>query len=253
MEWMIVTIAAGLAGFVDSIVGGGGLVLVPAMFATYPGAAAATLLGNNKSASLWGTAFATWKYSTKVALPWKYLMPAALCAMAGAWSGAWSVGQISSDVLRKMLPLVLAIILIYTLIRKNLGQEHLPKWTGWQEGLILSFVGLLLGFYDGFFGPGTGSFLVFALVRFLGYDFLHASAGAKLLNTASNAAALLLFTLQGFIWWHLAIPMAVANILGSMLGTRMAIRHGSGFVRALFILIVSSLILKTGYDAYIKY
>ena len=110
----------------------------------------------------------------------------------------------------------------------------------------------MLGFYDGFFGPGTGSFLVFVFVRFLGYDFLNASASAKLINVATNLAALILFSLKGHVWWHLALPMALANIAGSLLGTRLALKHGTGFVRVMFLLVVSALICKTSYDAFLK-
>ena len=110
----------------------------------------------------------------------------------------------------------------------------------------------MIGFYDGFFGPGTGSFFVFLMVRVLGYDFLHASASAKLLNTATNLAALLLFTLKGHVWWHFALVMAVANVVGSLAGTHLALKHGTGFVRWVFIAVVSALILKTGYDAYLR-
>jgi uncharacterized membrane protein YfcA len=117
---------------------------------------------------------------------------------------------------------------------------------------VASGIGVAIGFYDGFFGPGTGSFLVFLLVRLLGYDFLHASAGAKLINCTTNLAALLLFTLKGHVWWHYALAMAVANVLGSMAGTQLALRHGAGFVRGVFILVVGCLILKTGYDAFLR-
>lgn len=113
-------------------------------------------------------------------------------------------------------------------------------------------IGLVLGFYDGFFGPGAGSFLVFLFVRWLGYDFLNASASAKVLNVATNLAALLLFAIKGHVWWHLALPMALANIAGSLLGTRLAMKHGAGFVRVMFIVVVAALIVKTTYDAYLR-
>jgi hypothetical protein len=113
-------------------------------------------------------------------------------------------------------------------------------------------IGLVLGFYDGFFGPGTGSFFVFLFVRWLGYDFLNASASAKLLNTATNLAALGLFAYKGHVWWHFALAMAIANVVGSLLGTRLALKHGSGFVRVVFIVVVSALILKTGFDGFFK-
>ena len=143
-------------------------------------------------------------------------------------------------------------VLAYTLVKKDLGQHHAPRLQGRAEVLAACTIGLLIGFYDGFFGPGTGSFLVFLFVRWLGYDFLNASASAKLLNTATNFAALILFTLQGHVWGHYALVLAVANVVGSVLGTRMALKHGTGFVRVVFIFVVSALILKTGYDAFLR-
>lgn len=252
MEFFLVTLASLLAGFVDAIVGGGGLVLLPALFATYPGAHAATLLGTNKSASIWGTAFATVQYARRVEMRWGALLPAMGLSFAGAFAGAWIVTLVSPDFLRKLLPAVLVGVLIYTLVKKELGRHHAPRFAGRQELLAAGSVGLVIGFYDGFFGPGTGSFFVFLLVRWLGYDFLHASAGAKLLNLSSNLAALILFAFKGHVWWHFALVLALANIVGSLLGTRLALKHGAGFVRGVFIVVVSALILKTGYDAFLR-
>lgn len=250
MEMLIVSAASLLAGFVDAIVGGGGLILVPALFATFPTAAPATLFGTNKSASVWGTAWATVQYSRRVELRWAALAPAALAAFVGSFGGAWLVTLIDPAFLRRLLPFVLAAVLAYTLAKKELGRHHAPLRTPRLERLLALGVGLVIGFYDGFFGPGTGSFLVFLFVRLLGYDFLHASASAKFINVATNLAALLLFAAKGHIWWHLALPMALANIAGSLLGTRLALRHGAGFVRVAFIVVVTGLILKTGYDAF---
>ena len=151
-----------------------------------------------------------------------------------------------------MLPFVLLAVLAYTLVKKDLGKHHAPRFEGRAETLVACSLGLVLGFYDGFFGPGTGSFLVFLFVRWLGYDFLHASASAKLINTATNLAALALFAYKGHVWWHFALTMAVANVVGSLAGTRLALKHGSGFVRWVFIAVVSGLILKTGFDAFLK-
>lgn len=250
MEFFIVTLASFFAGCVDAIVGGGGLILVPALFATFPSAHPATLFGTNKGASIWGTAFATHQYSQRVALSWRVLLPAALSGFSASLLGAWWVTLVSPDFLRKVLPLVLLLVLAYTLIKKDMGRTHTPRFHGRQELLMACGIGAVIGFYDGFFGPGTGSFFVFLFVRGLGYDFLNASASAKLLNTATNLAALLLFALKGHVWWHIAVGMAVANVLGSLLGTRLALRHGAGFVRMAFIVVVSALILKTSYDAF---
>jgi uncharacterized membrane protein YfcA len=252
MEILLVTLASGLAGFVDAIVGGGGLILLPTLFAVFPSAQPATLLGTNKSASMWGTGFATWQYSRRVRVVWSHLLPAAGLAMAGSFAGAWCVTQISPDFLRQILPFVLLAVLLYTLKRKDMGREHAPRFSGHAELAATACIGLVIGFYDGFFGPGTGSFFVFVLVRWLGYDFLNASVAAKLLNLSSNLAALVLFTAKGHVWWHLALPLALANIAGSLLGTRLALKHGAGFVRGMFIVVVTALICKTSYDAFLN-
>lgn len=253
MEILVITLASLLAGFVDAIVGGGGLILLPALFAVYPSAAPATLFGTNKSASVWGSAFAAWKYSSLVPIRWHVVLPGIATAFVGSFLGAWLVTLVSPDILRKALPLILLAILAYTLAKKELGHRHEPRFQGTLEIWATAWVGLFIGFYDGFFGPGTGSFLVFIFVRWLGYDFLNASVSAKLINTTSNFAALLLFAAKGYVWWHLAVPMAIANVVGSLWGARLAMKHGSGFVRVMFIVVVSALILKTSYDAYFKY
>ncbi len=245
IDLVIVTLASLLAGFLDAIVGGGGLVLVPALFSIYPNAAPATLFGTNKAASVWGTAWATRQYARRVALRWRALLPAAGVALASSFVGAWTVTLVSADGLRRALPFVLLLVLVYTLLRKDLGRVHAPLYSGRAETLLACAIGLVIGFYDGFFGPGTGSFFVFLFVRLLGYDFLHASASAKLLNTATNVAAIALFAAKGHVWWHIAAVMAVANVAGSLLGTRLALKHGTGFVRGVFILVVGLLILKT--------
>ncbi|RZU00878.1 TSUP family transporter [Rivibacter subsaxonicus] len=251
-DLVFVTLASLLAGTIDAIVGGGGLILVPALFSAFPNAPPATLFGTNKGAAVWGTAWATVQFARRVTLKWSALLPAAAAALVGSALGAWTVTQVDGSGLRRALPFVLAAVLVYTLVRKDLGRAHVPRWQGSREALVASAIGVVIGFYDGFFGPGTGSFLVFLFVRLLGYDFLHASASAKLLNTATNLAALLTFALTGHVWWHLALVMAVANVIGSLIGTRLALKHGAGFVRAAFIVVVSALILKTGYDAFLR-
>jgi uncharacterized protein len=252
MELLIVTLASLFAGFVDSMVGGGGLILVPALLGTFPNAHPATLFGTNKAASVWGTGMAAWQYSRRVTLPWPVLLPAALAGFVASLGGAWLVTVVSPDYLRKLLPAILLLVLGYTLAKKELGRHHTPRFTGRMEVALACGIGAAIGFYDGFFGPGTGSFFVFCLVRFLGYDFLHASAAAKVLNTATNLSALALFISKGHIWWHFALAMALANVVGSLLGTHMALKHGTGFVRWVFVAVVSALICKTGYDAFLR-
>jgi uncharacterized membrane protein YfcA len=251
-ELRALSLASLFAGFVDAIGGGGGLVLVPALFGAFPGAAPGTLFGTNKAASIWGTGWATLQYARRVQLPWAALWPAALAALVGSGAGAWCVTVADATILRRALPFVLLTVLIYTLVRRNLGRVHAPRYQGRKQAAVASAIALIVGAYDGFFGPGTGSFLVFLFVRLLGFDFLHASASAKLLNTLTNAAALMLFAWNGHVWWHLAALMAVANVIGSLIGTRMALRHGAPFVRVVFVCVVALLIVKTVWDGYFK-
>lgn len=248
----VVIIAALLAGLIDSIVGGGGLILVPTLFSAYPDALPATLFGTNKSASICGTSVAALQYSRRVQLPWAQLLPAMAAAFTGSLVGAWMVTVADPLLLRKLLPFILFALFLYTLARKDLGSIHAPSHPPHREAVIASTIGLIIGWYDGFFGPGTGSLLVFFFVRFLGYDFLNASAAAKLLNVATNLSALMIFISKGHIWWRLGLLMAIANVAGSLIGSRLALKHGAGFVRVVFIAVVGALILKTAYDAFLK-
>ena len=252
MELILASLASLLAGLVDAIVGGGGLILVPALFTLFPSTHPATLFGTNKAAAIWGTGIAAAQYSRRVDMPWHALAPAAVSGFVASLGGAWLVTVVSPEFLRKLMPAVLLLVLLYTLWKKELGRHHAPRFSGRTETVVACGIGALIGLYDGFFGPGTGSFFVFLLVRLLGYDFLHASAGAKLLNTATNLAALLLFAFKGHVWWHFALAMALSNVAGSLLGTHLALRHGSGFVRGVFMAVVAALILKTGWDAFVR-
>ncbi len=160
--------------------------------------------------------------------------------------------MIPAEPLRKSLPFVLVALLAYTVAKKDLGTEHAPSLSGTRERAAALLAGAAIGFYDGVFGPGTGSFLMIVFVRVFGYDFLHASASTKVVNLATNLAALLLLASKGHVWWQLGLVMAVANVAGSQVGSRLALRHGSGFVRKVFIVVVSALILKTAWDAFMR-
>lgn len=252
MDLFFAALASLFAGFIDSIVGGGGLIMVPALFAIFPNAPPATLFGTNKSASIWGTTLASWQYSRRVQIRWRILMPAMGLSFASAFFGAWLVTQISAEFLRQLLPCILFVVLIYTLIKKEMGSIHAPFLPRHKEILVMGVIGVFIGFYDGFFGPGTGSFLVFLFVRCLGYDFLNASASAKVINIATNLAAIILFAFKGHIWWHFMVVLALFNMLGSFLGSYMALKHGTGFVRIMFIFVVCLLIIKTSYDAFLR-
>lgn len=243
--------AAFIAGAIDAVVGGGGLIQIPALFAAYPGAAPATLFGTNKFASVFGTANATWRYARQVNMPWRTILPAAIAAFLLSYAGAAAVAWLPKDAVRPLILVLLIGAAAYTLVRKDFGQVHQPAHGGHRELLYAVLLGGVIGFYDGFFGPGTGSFLIFLFVRFFGFDFLHASAGAKVVNVATNLAALAYFLPNGYIMLLLAVCMAVANVAGSVAGTWLALRHGSGFVRKVFLLVVGVLIVKFAWDTFV--
>uniref|UniRef100_Q46VW1 Probable membrane transporter protein n=2 Tax=Burkholderiaceae TaxID=119060 RepID=Q46VW1_CUPPJ len=252
MEFAFLAVAAFLAGLIDAVAGGGGLVQIPALFSAFPGMSPATLLGTNKVASVAGTANAAIRYGRNVRIYWAATAPAVVAAFVFSMAGAWALTMMPAEPLRKALPFVLVALLAYTVAKKDLGTEHAPSLTGTRERVAALLAGAAIGFYDGVFGPGTGSFLMIVFVRVFGYDFLHASASTKVVNLATNLAALLLLASKGHIWWQLGLVMAVANVAGSQVGSRLALRHGSGFVRKVFIVVVSALILKTAWDAFLR-
>ena len=240
--------AAFLAGAIDAVVGGGGLIQIPALFAIHPGETPATLFGTNKCASVVGTANATWRYARRASMPWRTILPAAVAAFALSYAGAAAVAWLPKDAVRPLILVLLILAAVYTLKRKDFGQVHRPAHAGARELAYAVLLGGVIGFYDGFFGPGTGSFLIFLFVRFFGFDFLHASASAKLVNVATNLAALAYFLPNGHVLPLLAAAMAVANVAGSLAGTWLALRHGSRFVRQVFLLVVAVLIVRFAWD-----
>jgi uncharacterized membrane protein YfcA len=246
---VLLAAAAFLAGLVDEVVGGGGLIQIPALFGVYPRQLPATLIGTNKLAAVFGTAVAAVKYARRVRVAWNTAAPAAVAAFAFSFAGAWTMTRVPGDVVRALLPLILVAVAVYTFKKKDFGTVHAPRHTGAVERALALLAGGAIGFYDGFFGPGTGSFLIFLFVRFFGFDFLSASAAAKIVNVACNVSALLWFGYSGHLIWQLGALMAVCQVGGSLLGTRLALKHGSGFVRKLFLVVVSVLILKTLADA----
>ncbi|MGZ5199463.1 MAG: TSUP family transporter [Telluria sp.] len=244
--------AAFVAGLVDSVVGGGGLIQVPAIFAALPKEVPATLLGTNKLASVCGTGSAALSYARRVRVAWSTAAPGALAAFVASFFGAWTVTRVPADFVRGLLPFVLVAVAVYTFRKKDFGSIHSPLHSGLKEMLLATLLGGAIGFYDGFFGPGTGSFLLFLFVRFFGFDFLSASAAAKVVNVGSNLSALIWFGYSGHVIWQLGALLAVCQIGGALVGTRLALKHGTAFVRQLFLVVVSVLIVKTAYTAFIS-
>ena len=244
----MLALAAFAAGFIDSVVGGGGLIQIPALFTALPQQTPATLFGTNKFASVFGTANAAWRYARRVEMPWRTTLPAAIAAFCFSYLGAMAVAWAPREMLRPLILFMLVGSAAYTFWRKDFGIIHQPQHAGWRELIYALLVGGAIGFYDGFFGPGTGSFLIFLFIRFFGFDFLHASASAKVVNVATNLAALLYFVPNGYVLPLLAVVMAAANVAGSQAGTWLALRHGSRFVRRVFLVLVAVLIVRFAWD-----
>jgi uncharacterized protein len=244
-----ILVAACGAGLIDSMVGGGGLIQVPALFAALPQAPHAELLGTSKLAGIGGTTSAAFRYARSVRIPWRFALPATIAAFIASLLGALLTTRIPSEFFRPLVPLMLTAVFVYVVRRRDFGTHHAPRAADGQALTIAVLGGAAIGLYDGFFGPGTGTFLVFFFVRVFALDFLHASASAKVVNIAANASALLLFGFTGNVLWLLGITMMACNIGGSMVGSHLAIRHGSAFVRKVFLAVVSALIAKTAWDA----
>lgn len=252
MEVIITLICmAFFAGAIDAAVGGGGLIQIPALMGALPHTATATIFGTNKLASICGTASAAFSYLRQVKLEWKLLVVVAITACISSFGGAACVSMIPQEVLKPFVLLMLIVIAIYTLIKKQFGQTHV-KQVLTRKMLILAGVGgLAIGFYDGIFGPGTGSFFIFFFIKYLNFDFLHASALSKIGNFMTNFAALSFFVPTGHVLLGLGLMMAVANVCGSLVGVKMALKYGSGFIRILFLILVSLLICRLAYQMFL--
>ena len=244
-------VGAFLAGMVDAVVGGGGLIQIPLLFSAFPQAAPATLFGTNKLASVFGTAGAAVQYSRRVSIPWSAAGPAALAAAIGSWSGGRAVVLFPPAALRPLILVLLVLVALYTFLRKDFGIHHRRLASAGRECGLAILIGAALGFYDGFFGPGTGSFLIFLFIRILGMDFLHASVSAKIVNVSTNLAAIAVFVSHGAVFWQVALVMACCNLLGSRVGTGLALRHGAAFIRKAFLAVVLVLILRFAADTFL--
>lgn len=236
------------AGAIDAAVGGGGLIQIPALMGALPNYATATVFGTNKLASICGTASAAFSYLRQVKLQWKLLAVIGVTAFVSSFGGAACVSLIPQEILRPFVLFMLIVIAIYTFFKKQFGQVHIQQETTNKMLLIAGIGGLAIGFYDGIFGPGTGSFFIFFFIRYLKVDFLHASALSKIGNFMTNFAALSFFIPTGHVLFQLGLMMAVANVVGSLVGVKMALKYGSGFIRILFLILVSILICRLAYQ-----
>ena len=244
----LLALSAFTAGFIDAVVGGGGLIQTPFLLITFPKIPLPVLFGTNKIAALAGTSIAAFKYAKKITFNYKILFVIALSCFISSFLGAKIVSHIDSNILKPVILVILIAIAIYTFFKKNLGAHQTKELSLNKQMLYGSAIGLIVGFYDGFFGPGTGSFFVLGFVIILGFEFVKASAYAKIVNCITNISALNVFIKQGHYILQLAILLAVFNIIGSFIGSHIALKKGNGFVRIIFLVIVSVMILKYGYD-----
>ena len=249
---ILLCLAAFLAGFVDAIVGGGGLIQTPAILILMPMHPVASVIGTIKFPSFSGTLTAAIQFMKKVKLEISLLAIMCTIAFFSAYAGSYLLTIVQNDLMKPVILIILCGVAVYTFLNKNFGQQdHIEKSRNRQ--IIFSIlISSVIGFYDGFIGPGTGSFLVVALIAFLGFDFLHASAHAKLVNLATNLGSIVLFSIKGKIIWSIAIPMAICNAAGGIIGARLAIRRGNRFIRTFFLFVIVATLLRLAYGVFVK-
>jgi uncharacterized membrane protein YfcA len=246
---ILIVVAGFAAGWVDAVVGGGGLIQLPALLLV-PGIAPVQALATNKMGSIFGTATSAATYYRRVGPDLRTAVPMAVIALAGSFGGASLAATLPAGVFKPIIVVALVAVALFTALRPSVGELTELRHAGHRHYVVACLIGAVIGFYDGLIGPGTGSFLVIALVSAMGYAFLEASAKAKIVNMATNAGALLFFLPHGSILWGIGLLLGGANMAGGYLGARTAVQQGSKFVRVVFLVVVAALIVKLGYDVW---
>ena len=249
---IFLVLASGFAGFVDSIAGGGGLIQLPSLLISMPNTAPSLLLGTNKLPSFLGTLGATASYLRKVKPDFKLAFVMAVPAFIGSGLGASVATKIPKEAFKPIILFMLIVVTLYTWRKKELGLVENFRFARRHQVGMGALAGLVIGFYDGIFGPGTGSFLMLILVALLGFAFLQASVTAKIVNLATNLGAILVFGLNGKILWVLGLTMAIGNVMGGFLGARWALKGGSALIRKVFLVVTTLLILRLAYDTFLR-
>ncbi|MFY1676787.1 sulfite exporter TauE/SafE family protein [Streptomyces sp. WMMC905] len=249
----LLCLAALVAGWIDAVVGGGGLLLLPALLLGLPaGTPASHALGTNKAVAIVGTAGAAVTYARKAPVDVGTAVRIGLAALAGSSGGAFLAAGMSTDVLKPVIMVVLLAVAAFVILRPSFGTAPAPgPATRRRRIAAIGLAGVGIGFYDGLVGPGTGTFLVLALTGLLHLDLVTASATAKIVNCCTNAGALAMFAWQGAVLWQLAAPMAVFNLAGGMLGAHTALKRGSGFVRIILLVVVTALVANLAYEQWL--
>ncbi len=245
---LLLALAGLAAGFVDAVVGGGGLIQLPALLLGLPGATPAQVLATNKLGSICGTSVSSVTYYRRVRPDPRTFLPLMLLAFLGSVGGALVASTIPRSAFQPIVLVVLVVVGAWVVVRPSLGQESLLRFSGHRHTAAAMVTGLAVGFYDGALGPGTGSFFVISLVGLLGYNFLDASAKARMANWATNLAALCVFVPQGVVLWKVGLLMGACNLVGGYLGARLAVARGARFVRLFFIVVVAAFIVRIGGD-----
>lgn len=247
---ILLCIAAFAAGFIDAIVGGGGLIQTPAGLILLPHLPVATVIGTLKIPAFSGTALASLQYMRKVKIKWRLMAVMATIAFCAAYAGSTLMSKVDNDFMKPLLLVILVAVAIYTYSNKNFGVHEEKAHSAASQLWYSAFIALVIGFYDGFIGPGAGSFLVLAFISLLGFDFLKASAHAKLVNLATNLGSIIFFLVSGKIIFAIALPMAISNAVGGTVGARLAIIKGNKFIRIFFLVIIVGTILRFAYDVF---
>jgi uncharacterized membrane protein YfcA len=251
--YLFATLGAFVAGLVDAIVGGGGLIQLPLLMVLFPGVPIPVLLGTNKVASCCGTLSAAISFAKRIQMPWALLRFAMPIAFVASGLGACLATVSEPQAIKPVIFGLLVGVLLFTLLRPAFGTQGEATFELTRRKVLLgSLLCLVIGVYDGFLGPGTGSFLIFGFVALLSVPFVQASGFVKWINLATNVAAVGVFVASGAIDWWLAIPMGVSNLAGGYLGARLALLKGAGFVRKIFLMVVSLLLARLGWDLFLQ-
>lgn len=249
---IMLCIAALVAGFVDAIAGGGGLIQTPATLIILPQYPVVTLLATIKIPSISGTLIAAIQYARKISIQWKELLIMCGISVIAAYEGSRMLTMVSNTFMKPIIFGILILVAVYTFIKKDFGIAAHKPVSATKEIIYASSFALINGFYDGFIGPGSGNFLILFFIGVFGFDFLKASGHAKFVNVATNLGSIIFFVSSGHILYHYAIPMAVCNLVGSFIGARLAILKGNRFIRVIFITVITATILRLGYDVFFK-
>lgn len=247
----LLIVAAVFAGWVDAVVGGGGLIQLPALLVAFPTAPPALMLGTNKMASVFGTTTSAITYARKIKLEHRLLWPTVGLALLGSGGGAMAALAVSAGALKPIIIAVLLAVLVLVVAKPQLGLEPQPRLrTPMRGAAVILVCGVAIAFYDGIIGPGTGIFLSVAFTSVIGFDYVVAAAHTKVVNAATNFGALVVFAIQGNIWWILGFTLGLGCMAGAWFGARTAMARGSRFVRIVLVAVVLALLARLSWDVW---